>query len=162
MKRSHPNDPPGRNADPRRVITVRRERGLRRKVSIRAIRCAVRRTLASQSFHRACSVSLVLAGEETLAALNTRYRGVERATDVLSFSAKTIDPETGLLHLGEIIISLPRAARQASARNAPLEREVLLLAIHGTLHLLGHNHEKTAGKKRMWRAQQQILKEVLD
>jgi probable rRNA maturation factor len=102
----------------------------------------------------------MLAGEETLAALNARYRGVERATDVLSFSAGAVDPETGLFHLGDIAISLPRAARQAAARQAPLEREVMLLAVHGTLHLLGHDHEKPDDKRKMWRAQRQILKEV--
>jgi probable rRNA maturation factor len=144
------------------VITVRREKGLRRKVSVSAIRRAVRAALEHQSFRRDCSVSLVLAGEETVKALNTRFRGILRATDVLSFSAKRVDPETGLFHLGEIILSLPRAARQASARNAPLERELLLLAVHGTLHLLGHDHENAAGKKRMWAAQRQILKEVWD
>jgi len=107
-------------------------------------------------------VSVFLAGEETLTALNNRYRGVNRATDVLSFAAGNTDPETGLFHLGEIVISLPRAARQASARAHPLQREISLLAVHGTLHLLGHDHAKAAGKKRMWRAQREILKNLQD
>jgi probable rRNA maturation factor len=131
-----------------------------RSVPAAVIRLAVRRTLDHQAFRRDCSISLMLAGEETLAALNARYRGVERATDVLSFSAGAVDPETGLFHLGDIAISLPRAARQAAARQAPLEREVMLLAVHGTLHLLGHDHEKPDDKRKMWRAQRQILKEV--
>jgi probable rRNA maturation factor len=160
MKKSNPNGPPSRNADPLWLILIRRERHLHRKVSVAAIRRAVRRTLESQAFRKACSLTVVLAGEETVAALNARYRGVPRATDVLSFASKIADPETALLHLGDIIISLPRAARQAAARNATLEKEVLLLAVHGTLHLLGHDHEKAADKKRMWRAQNQILKEL--
>jgi len=161
MKRNSRNGPPARSADPRRVIAIRRERGLPWKVSAAAIRRAARRTLDHQAFRRACSLSLVLAGEKTLAALNTRYRGVARATDVLSFPSRIVDRETGLLHLGDIVLSLPRAVRQAAARHAPLETEILLLAIHGTLHLLGHDHEKAAEKKRMWQAQKQILKEVL-
>ncbi|MBN2085343.1 MAG: rRNA maturation RNase YbeY [Anaerolineales bacterium] len=120
----------------------------------------MRRTLEAEAFQGSGSISVVLAAEETVAALNAYFRGVPRATDVLSFSAKVTDPETQLLHLGDIIISLPRAARQAAARNAALEHEVVLLAVHGTLHLLGHDHANAAGKKRMWRAQKQILKEL--
>lgn len=160
MKKNNRNGPPVRSADVRRVIMVRRERGLRRKAPVAAIRRAVRRTLDHQSFRKPCSLSVVLAGEKTLASLNARYRGVERATDVLSFPSNIADPETALLHLGDIVISMPRAARQAAARNAAFEQEVLLLAIHGTLHLLGQDHESAAEKKRMWRAQREILKEV--
>jgi probable rRNA maturation factor len=119
----------------------------------------VRRTLAHQSFAEDCSIALILAGEETVLSLNARFRGAAHATDVLSFPSKAIDPETARLHLGDIIISLPQAARQAAARRRTLEKEVLLLAVHGTLHLLGHDHENTAGKNRMWKAQREILKE---
>ncbi len=138
---------------------IRRERHQTRKVPIAAIRRVVRQTLDHQSFRKACSLSLILAGEETLASLNARYRGVAHATDVLSFPSKIVDPETALLHLGDIVISLPRAARQAAARRKTLEKEVLLLAVHGTLHLLGHDHEHAVEKKRMWKAQKEILKE---
>jgi probable rRNA maturation factor len=160
MSRKSRNAPPGRNGKPRREIAVRREAGIRPAVSAARVRLAVRRTLDRQAFGRDCSVSLMLAGEETLAALNARYRGVDRATDVLSFNLEAVDPETDLFHLGDIAISLPRAARQAAARNEPFEREVLLLAVHGTLHLLGYDHETPDDKKRMWQAQRQILKEV--
>jgi probable rRNA maturation factor len=138
-------------------VTVRREGGLRRKASAAAVRRAVRRTLEHEAFRKPCSVSVLLAGEKTLAALNTRFRGVRRATDVLAFPVRQSDPETGLLHLGEIVISLPRAARQAAERRQSAERELLLLAVHGTLHLLGHDHAKASEKKRMWRAQEEIL-----
>jgi probable rRNA maturation factor len=139
---------------------IRRERGQTRKVSIAAVRRAVRRTLDHLSFRKDCSLSLILAGEETLASLNARYRGVAHATDVLSFPSKIVDPETALLHLGDIVISLPRAAGQAAARGKTLEKEVLLLTVHGTLHLLGYDHENAAEKKRMWKAQNEILKEL--
>jgi len=148
------------NAEPRRVILVRRERNLRRPVSTAAIRRAVRRTLATEACRENCSVSVALAGDATVTILNANYRGVARPTDVLSFSAGFPDPETGLLHLGDIVISLPTAARQAAARQATLEHEVVLLAVHGTLHLLGHDHARMAAKRRMWRAQNRILKEL--
>ncbi len=159
-KRNRKKPPSAGKADPRREILIRRERNLRLPVSTAAIRRAVRRTLAAEAHRRDCSVSVVLAGDGTVARLNASFRGVARATDVLSFSAGIQDPETGLLHLGDIVISLPRAAAQAAARHAPLEHEILLLAVHGTLHLLGHDHARAAGKKRMWRAQSQILKEL--
>jgi probable rRNA maturation factor len=139
---------------------IRRERHQPRIVPIAAIRRAVRRTLDHQTYRKACSLSLLLAGEETLAVLNAQYRGVARATDVLSFPSKIVDPETSLLHLGDIVISLPQAARQAAVRRRPPELEVLLLVVHGTLHLLGHDHENASEKKRMWKAQKEILKEL--
>lgn len=142
------------------MIRIRRERNLRRPVSTAAVRRAVRRTLEAEACRKNCSVSILLAGEETVTSLNASFRGIPRPTDVLSFSANVADPETGLLHLGEIVISLPRAAQQAAARRSTLENEVLLLAVHGTLHLLGHDHAKTAGKRRMWRTQNLILKEL--
>jgi probable rRNA maturation factor len=95
-----------------------------------------------------------------MAALNETYRNVAQATDVLSFPVRITDPETGLLHLGEIAVSLPQAARQTAARRRTLEEEILLLVVHGTLHLLGHDHAEAAEKKRMWRAQKEILKEL--
>jgi probable rRNA maturation factor len=149
-----------RNAEPRRAVFIRRERNLRRKVSVAAIRRAVRRTLEAQGFRKACTLTVLLAGEETVAALNAKYRRIPHGTDVLSFSSRFTDPETGLLHLGDVVISLPRAARQAAARRAALEKEVLLLTVHGTLHLLGYDHGNATEKRRMWRAQKEILKEL--
>jgi probable rRNA maturation factor len=163
MKKNSRNGRPARNGKPRRVVSVRRERNLPpRKAPAALIRRAVRRTLERQAFRKDCSVAVILAGEETLARLNARFRGVERPTDVLSFPSKAVDPETGLLHLGDVVISLPRAARQAAAHGKTLTSEILLLAVHGTLHLLGHDHERASEKRRMWRAQREILKELAE
>jgi probable rRNA maturation factor len=161
MKKNNPGKPIRPSPDIRRLISIRRERRLPQKVSLAAIRRAIRRTLEQQSFRGGCTLSLLLAGDETLAALNTRFRGVARSTDVLSFGSRRIDPETGTVHLGEIAISLPRAAVQARSRRSPLEREVILLAIHGTLHLLGHDHNNPVRKKHMWQAQGKILRELV-
>jgi probable rRNA maturation factor len=159
-KNSRGKIPSAGNGKPRRVIRIRRERNLRHPVSTAAVRRAVRATLEAERYRKDCSLSIVLAGEETVRCLNARFRGVARATDVLSFSANVVDPETNLLYLGDIVIALPRADRQAAARRVTLEHEILLLAVHGTLHLLGHDHAQTAGKRRMWRAQRMILKEL--
>jgi probable rRNA maturation factor len=161
MKKNNRQRTPRPTSDLRQLLRIRRERHLPQKVSAAAIRRAIRRTLEQQPRREACSISVLLAGEETLGLLNARYRGVDRPTDVLSFDSHTVDPETGVVHLGEIAISLPRAAVQARSRRAPLEREVQLLAVHGTLHLLGHDHDVPSRKKRMWAAQRKILKELL-
>jgi probable rRNA maturation factor len=161
MKKNRRKKTSRQNSDPLRLIRIRREKRLPQEVSTAAVRRAVRRTLEQQSFRKACSISLLLAGEETLESLNERFGGVAAPTDVLSFGSPGIDPETGVVHLGEIAISLPRAAAQARSRRAPLEREVQLLAVHGTLHLLGHDHDIPLRKKRMWQAQRIILQELL-
>jgi probable rRNA maturation factor len=160
MKKNSREKPTRTRADLRRLIRIRRERRLAQKVSTAAVRRAIRRTLELQSRRKAYSISVLLAGDETLGSLNARYRGVARPTDVLAFGSHTLDPETGVAHLGEIAISLPRAAAQARSRRVPLEREVQLLAVHGTLHLLGQDHDIPTRKKRMWQTQRKILKEL--
>jgi probable rRNA maturation factor len=149
-------------AEPRRTVLIRRDRNLRLRVSAAALRRAVLRTLESESFRKACCISILLAADETVAVLNAKYRGISRTTDVLSFAANVVDPQTSLLHLGDIIIALPCAARQAAGRQKSLESEILLLAVHGTLHLLGHDHAQAAAKRRMWRAQKMILQELTE
>ncbi|MBL0348565.1 rRNA maturation RNase YbeY [Candidatus Villigracilis affinis] len=67
------------------------------------------------------------------------------------------DPETGAQYLGDIVISIPRAMLQAQAGGHPLEAEVQLLVVHGTLHLLGHDHAEVEEKARMWQAQAEVM-----
>ena len=108
-------------------------------------------------------VGLLLTDDETVRELNREYRGIDRTTDVLSFSfehwghwegdddgpaTETGDgdaagwplPDDEPPPLGEIVVSVPQAARQAKERGVPLRRELALLIVHGTLHLLGHDH----------------------
>ncbi len=73
------------------------------------------------------------------------------------FPASEADPETGSPYLGDILISIPRATEQARAAGHPVEAEVQLLVVHGTLHLMGHDHAETEEKERMWKAQAGVL-----
>ena len=104
-------------------------------------------------------VSLTLLGDAEIADLNRRYLQHDGATDVISF-ALFASPEP---LLGDVYIGVAQARAQADARAIPLEQELLRLAIHGTLHVLGHDHpagpRRTAS--RMWRLQEAILAEVL-
>jgi probable rRNA maturation factor len=85
-------------------------------------------------------LSLVLGGDRAIRRLNARYRGKDQATDVLSFSAGG-----GEAGLGDILISVPAAERNARRLGRPLSRELEVLALHGFLHLLGYDHETDDG-----------------
>ena len=102
-------------------------------------------------------LTLVLTDDAQLQQLNLEYLGIDAPTDVLSFPGGDTDPDTQMLYLGDVIISLPRATAQAAAGGHPLEAELQLLVVHGTLHLLGHDHADPAEKARMWQAQAEVL-----
>lgn len=102
-------------------------------------------------------MTIVLTDDAQLHELNREYLGVDAPTDVLSFPASEADPETGVSYLGDILISIPRAKQQAEAAGHSVEDEVQLLVVHGTLHLLGHDHATAAEKARMWKAQAEVM-----
>ena len=118
---------------------------------------AARAALAYQSAPPQADLTIVLSDDAQLRELNRAYRGVDAPTDVLSFPAGETDPETGAPYLGDVLISVPRAAEQAAAAGHSLADELQLLVVHGILHLLGHDHAGTEDKARMWAMQAQIL-----
>lgn len=102
----------------------------------------------------AVEISLVLCGDDFIQQLNKEYRGQDKPTDVLSFAQ---EEET---LLGDIVISLPTAERQAAKAGWGWESEVVLLAVHGLLHLLGHDDETAAGAAEMQTKTMQALSAV--
>ena len=113
--------------------------------------------LKQQSQSPDTDLSIVLTDDAQLRELNLDYLGIDSPTDVLSFPASESDPETGARYLGDILISIPYAAKSAQKAGHPLESEVQLLVVHGVLHLLGHDHARANEKKRMWKAQAEVL-----
>ena len=105
-------------------------------------------------------LTLVLTGDTRIQTLNRDFLGKDAPTDVLSFPADEPDPETGRRYLGDVIVSLPRAAEQAGERGHAIEAEVQLLVVHGVLHLLGHDHVGAEEKNRMWAAQSEVLERL--
>jgi probable rRNA maturation factor len=99
--------------------------------------------LATELAPRHDSLGVRFAGDRTMRALNRDFRGKDKSTDVLSFPG---EPTPDGRHLGDIVISVPTAARQAEERGHALEREVKLLLLHGVLHCLGHDHERDGGE----------------
>jgi rRNA maturation RNase YbeY len=82
-------------------------------------------------------LSLLLCSDGYINALNTKWRGVQKATDVLSFPQ---DDDTDIV-LGDIVVSVHTAERQAAERNHSVQTEMRILLVHGLLHLLGYDHE---------------------
>jgi len=127
-----------------------------------ALRTAVTETLRHERRKPPVEVTLLLTDDDQLQALNKEYRGINQPTDVLSFESgetlpgmKEDDP-----YLGDIVISLPMAERQAKQGGHSLKAELQLLTVHGTLHLLGYDHEDPDEKDRMWWAQASILAQL--
>ena len=87
-------------------------------------------------------LSILLVGDDAIQALNGRWRGKAQATDVLSF------PQEDDVLLGDLVISLETALRQATERGYALRDEVRVLMVHGLLHLLGYDHETGAADLR--------------
>lgn len=94
-------------------------------------------------------VNIAFVDDEEIRALNLQYRNVNASTDVLSFSTAEqdggeydINPETDAKMLGDIVISMPHAVKQAEDYDHPLQREVGYLTVHAMLHLLGYDHVK--------------------
>lgn len=106
--------------------------------------------------------TLVLTSAEAVQELNRQYRGVDAPTDVLSFAAEAEDDGFVIggeadLYLGDVIIAVPVAESQAQAAGHAPAEEILLLAIHGLLHLLGYDHHTEEEKAAMWQQQTLIL-----
>ena len=97
-------------------------------------------------------VSLLFTDDEAVRELNSRYRGLDSSTDVLSFPSG----EAGFL--GDIAISVPRAQQQAAEYGHPLAREVAFLTVHAMLHLFGYDHIEEADEAKMRERQREILK----
>ena len=87
-------------------------------------------------------LSILYTGDNRIRKLNAQYRDIDRATDVLSFPQND-GGEIDSTLLGDVVISVETALRQAQDHNLSLDEELTFLLIHGILHLLGYNHEKS-------------------
>lgn len=120
----------------------------------------MRETLASRKLRIGRVVSLRVTDSRSVRRLNRRFRGEDSATDVLSFNTDFdgLRRPDGTAELGEIVIALPVAARGARERRVPLADELALLTVHGTLHLLGFDHEEPEEDRQMKALEQIALR----
>ena len=133
---------------------------------------SIRAALAYEHFDRPVEVSVTLVDNAQIHELNRESRGVDRPTDVLSFPMFDLqpgdkpeeswaDPDTGLVPLGDMVISLERCAAQAAEFGHPLQRELAYLAVHSVLHLLGYDHMDEGPMKARMRAREEAILETL-
>ena len=140
-----------------------------RKVSFglrNAVKRAVSETLRSEGFPYCGAVSVTFSDNEYIRELNRTHRDKDTHTDVLSFpmfEREDLVPMPGekSVMLGDIVISLERAAEQAAELGNSLKREVAFLAIHSTLHLLGYDHERSEEEDEIQCGKQRAVIEKL-
>jgi probable rRNA maturation factor len=132
-----------------------------RRISVRAT--TIRRVAQSilvQAGHPTAQLSLSLVGKTRMRSLNRKYRGRDYPTDVLAFPMESMGEQTEIF-LGDVVICLPVAIGQASRFGNSADQEILRLLIHGTLHLLGYDHEQSPrDATRMQRKERTIVKKL--
>jgi len=108
------------------------------------------------------SLCVVVTDADALRAYNRQHRQVDAATDVLSFAAAPLPAGIDAAgdYLGDIVIAYDYVAAQCDARGCCLGDALCLLVVHGTLHLLGHDHDCAASRERMWGLQEASLKSL--
>jgi probable rRNA maturation factor len=105
-----------------------------------------------------CELSIALVGDGEIHALNRTYRGKDRPTDVLAFAQREGGSVLASELLGDVVISFDSAARQARRRGVCIADELRHLLVHGILHLLGYDHERSpAEARRMFRRAREVL-----
>ncbi len=131
---------------------------------VERVTAAGQRMLAALALEDA-ELSVVLVDDDAIRTLNRAHRGIDEPTDVLAFPMDFADdtgevtapPEAGRL-LGDVVISVPTAARQALAAGHPLDREAVFLLAHGLLHLVGFDHADAAGQSEMDRETARLIR----
>jgi probable rRNA maturation factor len=125
-----------------------------------------RRALGREGLEGAYQVALTIVPDERIRALNRDHRGLDEVTDVLSFpltddeGAAFVLPPSEPTHLGDVVVALEQARRQAEQYGHSFERELAYLTAHGILHLLGYDHEAEADRAEMRAREEQILADL--
>ena len=133
---------------------------------VEVVYSAVRATLKAHDAEP-CEVSVLLTDDVDIRQLNRDYRGIDAPTDVLAFSMREgEDGDVNPSLLGDLVVSLETAARQASTKDGlggvcgNLETETALLTVHGMLHLLGYDHQTQEEAKVMFERQESIFRSL--
>jgi len=122
------------------------------------------KVLESEGFKTNCEISVSIVDEEEIKDINSQFRGIDKVTDVLSFPQLTFCEdehmginESGEIILGDIVICLDKAKKQAEEYGHSLQREVGFLTAHSMLHLLGYDHMEESEEKIMFEKQEIVL-----
>lgn len=128
--------------------------GVRRMVT-RAVRATLRHEVVPEA-----EISITLLDDDEIAAMNRDFLGHDGPTDVISFALY----ENEETPVGDVYLGYDQAGRQAASAGIPLVEELARLAVHGVLHVLGHDHAEGAERTEspMWHAQEEIMRSILD
>ena len=138
------------------------------RVDADLLREVIARALDAEGVVGAVEITLVITDDEEIQAINAAQRGIDRPTDVLSFPLESpgdaaggfVTPPGQPRHLGDIVVSFPRAEAQAAEYGHSLRRELAYLAVHGALHVVGFDHETEAERLEMRDREEAALVDV--
>ena len=153
-----------------KINLVFEELSLRRLTVPGIIRRCIHATLQAEGISVPCEINVLVTDDRGIHTINKTTRNIDRPTDVLSFPMFELtagapptdwedyqDPDTGLVPLGDMCISLERADKQAQEYGHSLRREVGYLTIHSMLHLLGYDHVDEGPMKKQMRAREEAI-----
>lgn len=151
------------------VYVSREKTGLGHREAAGLVKKAVSRALDAEGIAVPCVVSVMLTDDEGIRAVNREFRGVDSATDVLSFPLNELTPgrfdpekcerdlDSGAALLGDMMISLERCERQGEEFGHGFAREIQYLAVHSVLHLLGYDHVDEGAMKKQMRDREKAI-----
>lgn len=153
------------------VYISREKSGLGSNNAAALIKRSVSCALEAEGVDTPCLISVMLTDDKGIHRINREFRGVDRATDVLSFPLNELtpgefapelcerDPESGAVMLGDMMISLERCRCQGDELGHGFERELCYLTVHSVLHLLGYDHIDEGEQKAQMRAREKAIME---
>lgn len=155
-----------------KISVTSNRKGINNPTLAALLRKTVKTALQCEKVEQSCEVNIMLTDDEGIHEINLAMRQVDRPTDVLSFpmldlmpgqhpDAYDADPETGLVPLGDMCISVERAYAQAEEYGHSFHREICYLAVHSTLHLLGYDHMDEGDMKRRMREHEEAVMSAL-
>jgi probable rRNA maturation factor len=138
-------------------IDVRTDSALWNDTAAAIVRRAVAQAAAALSTSRG-ELAIVLTDDSAIRSLNRQWRGIDAATNVLSFPSRTIAGQPP--HIGDVVLAYQTIARQARAARKPFVHHLAHLAVHGYLHLLGYDHEEDKQAEAMEGAERRVLRRL--
>ncbi len=151
------------------VYVSREVKNLGHNNSASLIKKAVNMALDAEGVDVSCIISVMLTDDEGIRSVNNEFRGIDRATDVLSFPLNELIPgafnpeecerdmDTEAIMLGDMMISVPRCEEQGNEFGHGYEREIMYLTVHSVLHLLGYDHVDEGEMKKQMRTREKEI-----
>lgn len=150
-------------------VAVTVPRGWGRKISAKLVRSVVERALETEGWTSPATIEVLILSDDDIREVNATRRGIDEATDVLSFPMVEMKPGARITqdffvlppesrpHLGDVLVSVNRVESQAKDAGHSTERELAYLTVHGVLHILGYDHEVERDRRAMRKREEEVL-----